>query len=139
MKLKPLLIVIISSFSISNAEPVFNSAFGVKFNEPYNKNVYTGNKILISPPLTDNNIFDRYEIVLNSKNLVEGIFAAGFSVGKKMSCQEAMLGLSSRFYLKYKNSFVKEQTDYSYDFTNKDYIVSFMCFENTFIFSAIKQ
>lgn len=122
-----------------NAEPKFDSAFGIKFNQPYNKTAYNGNKVFIDPPIKATNIFDSYAISLNSNNLVEGIFAKGYSVGKKNSCQESMLGLSEKFYLKYKNSFKKEKTDFSYDFSNKEYIVSFMCFENTVIFSAIKQ
>lgn len=136
------LIILISAFFLTTAnaeEKVFNSAFGVKFGQPYDKFQHTGNKINITPPITATNIFDDYAIVLNSENLVEGIFAKGFAIGKKQSCQESMFGLAEKFYLKYKNSFKKEQTAFSFDFSNKDYIVSFMCYENTLIFSAIKQ
>jgi hypothetical protein len=98
-----------------------------------------GNLLPSCLPITATNIFDNYAIVLNSQNLVEGVFAKGFALGKKHSCQESMLGLAEKFYLKYKNSFQKEQTDFSFDFSNKDYIVSFMCYEHTIIFSAIKK
>lgn len=139
--IKFLLILISTCFlTTANAEEsVFNSAFGVKFGQPYDKVKYTGNKIYINPPITATNIFDSYAIALNSENLVEGVFAKGFAIGKKQSCQESMMGLAEKFYLKYKNSFKKEQTEFSFDFSNKDYIVSFMCYENTVIFSAIKQ
>lgn len=117
----------------------FDSAFGVKFDKPYKSNTYTGNKIVISPKIKAENIFDEYSIVLNSKNLVEGIFATGYAHGKRNSCQESMFGLSERFYTKYKDSFNKKVDVNSVDFFNDKYIVSFMCFENTVIFSAIKQ
>lgn len=126
-------------FPLLSIAAEFDSAFGVKFDKPYKGNTYTGNKIIISPEIKAENIFDEYAIVLNSKNLVEGIFATGYAHGKRNSCQESMFGLSERFYTKYKDSFNKKVDVNSVDFFNDKYIVSFMCFENTVIFSAIKQ
>lgn len=124
---------------IANAVEVeFNSAFGVKFNEPYKTEQYSGSKILVTPPIRAENIFDDYYIVLDKNNLVEGIFASGFAHGKRKSCQESMFGLSERFYSKYKNSFDKVVEDNSVSFKNNKYTVNFMCYQNTVMFAGIK-
>jgi hypothetical protein len=46
------ILILISTFPLSNVnadEAVFNSAFGVKFGQPYDKVKYTGNRIFINP------------------------------------------------------------------------------------------
>lgn len=130
------LLALLLTIPITASAVEFNSAFGIKFEEPYKGMTNNGEKMQVSPEIRDDSIFDNYSIQLDENNLVRGIFAEGLAHSKRKSCLDSIYTLASKFEQKYKDSFKREiGYDIAY-FKSDKYVVYFMCFENNVMFSA---